>query len=50
MKQNYDFLPDGYSDIVMMTESLGEIMADKLISLVNCQRYIRYRDFGIYVG
>lgn len=41
---NYDFLPDGYADTIVMTESLDEIMADKLISLVNCQAYIRYRD------
>jgi hypothetical protein len=27
-----------------MTETLDEIMADKLIALVSCQRYIRYRD------
>ncbi len=41
---NYDFLPDGYSDTLIMTESLDEIMADKLISLANCQRYVRHRD------
>ncbi len=44
LKQNYDFLPDGYSDTIIMTESLDEIMADKLITLVSCQRYIRHRD------
>jgi len=41
---NYDFLPDGYSDTLIYVESLEEIMADKLISLVNTQRYVRYRD------
>ncbi|MDX2346188.1 MAG: nucleotidyl transferase AbiEii/AbiGii toxin family protein [Legionella sp.] len=41
---NYDFLPDGYSDTLIMTESLDEIMADKLISLMNTTRYIRHRD------
>jgi len=41
---NYDFLPDGYSDTLVMTETLNEIMADKLISLVNCTRYVRHRD------
>lgn len=41
---NYNFLPDGYQDTLIMVESLDEIMADKLISLVNCQAYIRYRD------
>ena len=44
LQHNYDFLPDGYSDILIMVESLDEMMADKLISLVNCQRYIRHRD------
>jgi predicted nucleotidyltransferase component of viral defense system len=44
LQQNYDFLPDGYSDTLIMTETLDEIMADKLMSLVNCQRYVRYRD------
>jgi predicted nucleotidyltransferase component of viral defense system len=41
---NYDFLPDGYTDTLIMVESLDEIMADKLIALPSCQRYIRYRD------
>ena len=41
---NYDFLPDGYGDILVMVETLNEVMADKLIDLVNCQAYIRYRD------
>ncbi|OGT64632.1 MAG: hypothetical protein A3J38_04680 [Gammaproteobacteria bacterium RIFCSPHIGHO2_12_FULL_45_9] len=41
---NYDFLPDGYSDLLVMVETIEEIMADKLISLVNCSRYIRNRD------
>lgn len=44
LQQNYDFLPDGYADTLIMTETLDEIMADKLISLVACQRYVRYRD------
>ncbi len=41
---NYDFIPDGYRDMLIMTETLDEIMADKLIALVNCQRYVRHRD------
>ena len=41
---NYEFLPDGYGDMLVLTESLDEIMADKLVSLVNTQRYVRYRD------
>lgn len=44
LQHNYDFLPDGYSDTIIMTETLDEIMADKLIAFVSCQRYIRYRD------
>ena len=44
LQQNYDFLPDGYSDTLIMTETLDEIMADKLVSLVNCNCYVRYRD------
>lgn len=44
LQQNYEFLPDGYGDTLIMTETLDEIMADKLILLVSCQRYIRYRD------
>lgn len=41
---NYNFLPDGYADTLVLTETLNEIMADKLISLVNTERYVRYRD------
>ena len=44
LQANYDFLPDGYADILVMTEKLDEIMADKLISLVNNERYVRHRD------
>lgn len=40
----YDFLPDGYGDIIVLAESLDEILADKLVSLVDCQAYIRHRD------
>jgi len=44
LQRNYDFLPDGYGDLVILTESLDEIMADKLVSLVACTAYVRYRD------
>lgn len=44
LQKNYDFLPDGYEDMLIMTESLNEVMADKLVSLVSCQKYIRHRD------
>lgn len=42
--KNYDFLPDGYSDIFIPCETLDEIYADKIISLVNTEKYIRHRD------
>lgn len=41
---HYPFLPDGYSDLLLMAESPNEIMADKLVSLVNTHRYVRHRD------
>ena len=41
---NYDFLPDGYGDTLVMSETLDEIMADKLVSLVNTRHYVRHRD------
>ena len=44
LKVNYDFLPDGYGDTLILSESLEEVMADKLISLVNTVRYVRNRD------
>ncbi|KUI97280.1 nucleotidyl transferase AbiEii/AbiGii toxin family protein [Vibrio sp. MEBiC08052] len=42
--KNYDFLPDGYSSTLIYTETLDEVMADKIISLPATQKYIRYRD------
>lgn len=44
LQTNYDFLPDGYGDTLVLTETLEEIMADKLLSLVNTQHYVRHRD------
>lgn len=41
---NYDFLPDGYSDTLILTESLDEVMVDKIISLPATTRYVRHRD------
>lgn len=41
---HYPFLPDGYNDILVLSESNNEIMADKLVSLINTQKYIRHRD------
>lgn len=44
LRRNYDFLPDGYEDILMSVESLDEIMADKLVSLPATEKYVRHRD------
>ncbi len=44
LRTNYDFLPDGYGDTLVMSETLDEIMADKLVSLVNTRHYVRHRD------
>jgi len=44
LRRNYSFLADGVEDILVPTESLDEIMANKLISLINCRRYVRHRD------
>ena len=44
IRAHYDFLPDGYDDVLIVSETLNEIMADKLISLPASKRYIRYRD------
>lgn len=44
LKKNYDFLPDGYSDIFIISETLDELYADKIISFINTEKYIRYRD------
>lgn len=44
LRNNYDFLPDGYEDTLVFAETLSEVMADKLISLPATQKYIRYRD------
>lgn len=41
---NYDFLPDGYGDMLVMAETLTEVMADKVVAFVNCRSYTRYRD------
>ena len=41
---NYDFLPDNYRDTIIMTETINEIFADKVVAFVSCQAYVRYRD------
>ncbi|MBW3243530.1 nucleotidyl transferase AbiEii/AbiGii toxin family protein [Epibacterium sp. DP7N7-1] len=42
--RNYNMLPDGYDDILIGTETLDEIMADKIVSLAACTTYKRHRD------
>lgn len=44
LRRNYDFLPDGYEDILLSVETLDEIMADKLVSLPATEKYVRHRD------
>lgn len=44
LQVHYPFLPDGYGDLLVICESLDEILADKLVSLVNTHKYVRYRD------
>lgn len=44
LKTNYNFLPDDYTDTLIMTEDLNEIMADKLVSLVSTTSHVRNRD------
>lgn len=44
LSKNYDFLPEGYSSTLIYTETLNEVMADKIISLPATQKYIRHRD------
>ncbi|MGH8130625.1 MAG: nucleotidyl transferase AbiEii/AbiGii toxin family protein [Steroidobacteraceae bacterium] len=43
-QRSYDFLPDGYADLIILVESLDEILADKLVSLAACTAYVRHRD------
>lgn len=45
LNANYDFLPDGYGDLLIAAESLDEVMADKLVSLAAAGvGRVRYRD------
>ncbi|MCZ0939528.1 MAG: nucleotidyl transferase AbiEii/AbiGii toxin family protein [Caldilineaceae bacterium] len=45
LQANYEFLPDGYADLLVVVESLDEIMADKLLALAASQKHVRHRDF-----
>ncbi|MCW3783578.1 nucleotidyl transferase AbiEii/AbiGii toxin family protein [Defluviimonas salinarum] len=42
--RNYQMLPAGYEDILIPTETLEEVMADKIVALVACTSYPRHRD------
>ena len=45
LKRNYDFLPDGYEDMVIRVETKEEIFADKLVTFpATLARYARWRD------
>ncbi len=44
LKAHHDFLPSGYSDTLIVSETLNEVMADKLISLPATTQYTRFRD------
>lgn len=41
---NYSGLPDGYGDLLIAAESLDEVMADKLVSLLVRGDSVRHRD------
>ncbi len=44
IRLHYEFLPEGYGDTLVLAETLDEVMADKLVSLVNTTGYVRNRD------
>ena len=44
LRANYEFLPDGYADLLVMVKSLDEIMADKLLALAASLKRVRHRD------
>ncbi|MBS1270838.1 MAG: hypothetical protein MAG794_01806 [Gammaproteobacteria bacterium] len=44
LRRNYAALPDGYADMLISTETLSEIMADKLVALIATKSHVRYRD------
>ncbi len=44
VRLHYDFLPEGYGDTLVLAETLDEVVADKLVSLVNTTGYVRNRD------
>lgn len=44
LRRNYDQVSWGVQNTLIRCESLREIMADKIVSFVNCREYTRYRD------
>lgn len=44
LERNYDFLPDGYQDVLIPVEELHEIMADKLVAFPASTKRVRHRD------
>lgn len=44
VKINYAGLPDGYGDMIVPAETLNEVLADKVVALSACEKYIRHRD------
>ena len=45
VRRNYEFLPDGYDDMIIRVETKEEILADKLVAFpVMLPRYTRWRD------
>ncbi len=44
LQMNSRFLPNGYDGALILTETLDEIMTDKLMALPVTQTYVRYRD------
>lgn len=43
LRLNYVGLPSSYADVIVRTESMGEILADKMESFI-CSPHVRYRD------
>ena len=43
-RRNYAHIPDGYDDIMIPVETIDEILADKVVSLVACTTHPRHRD------
>lgn len=45
LRRNYDFLPDGYDNLLLRAEKMEEIVADKLVAFpMALATHIRYRD------